>query len=172
MGLAPFKDWDSYQLPIIWYKGEFDWNHLYALIRIWLESNGYKYDEKKYKHKEDEIEVKMSGKRKIDEMFRWNTEIEAKAEGYSTFEKIVDGKKRTMCEGRIWIRISSSVEFDYKKKFDMSNFTKMLREWIVKIRFKEIQANHLESFTYELYDLHHQIKIFLNMTTDTNAFTP
>lgn len=165
-----FQDWDDIQLPIIRYKGVFDWSGLYRYCKFWIEDNRYKFHEKRYKHKWDEIEVDIQGERKLDEMHRNYIDIGFHIWNYKEIEVIENGKKVKRGTGRVEVKIHTDVQVDYSGRFNEGKFAQLLGNWWMTIRSKEFEANYLEKYTYEVYRLHQEIKILLNMETDSNAF--
>lgn len=168
--VGKFRDWQEHEYPLIRYKGVFDWPGLYRYTKFWIEDNRYKFHEKRYKHKWGEVEVDFIGERKIDEMHRNWVHVYFHIWNLKDIEVIENGKKVKRNSGRIHIMIDTSVEVDYSKRFDQNNFTRMLGRWWLTIRQKEFEPQYLEKYTYEVYRLHQEIKILLNMTTDTNAY--
>jgi hypothetical protein len=164
------RDWEEYQFPLIRYKGVFDWPGLYRYTKFWIEDNRYKFHEKRYKHKWGEVEVDFMGERKIDEMQRYWVYVHFHIWNLKEIETIEEGKKVKRNTGRIHIKIWTEVEVDYTARFDENNFTRMLGRWWMTIRDKEFVPQHLEKISEDVYHLHHDIKILLNMTTDTNAY--
>ncbi|MBD3209221.1 hypothetical protein GF367_02270 [Candidatus Woesearchaeota archaeon] len=164
------EDWDETQVPMIRYKGVFDWEGLYRLCRLWIEDNRYKFQEKRYKHKGDELEIDLTGERRIDEMHKqhlyvyfhiWHLRDIEIAEGTKTL------KRNT---GLVHVEIWGSIEVDYSGRFEGSKFKEKLKKWWMIIRKKEFLGTYIEPFTKTLFDLHTKIKTFLNMSTDENYY--
>ncbi len=160
-------DWGDKQVPIINYKGSFNWGELYSLIRIWLQERNYKYWETKYKHKPDEIKLEAEGRRKVDDFYRNFIYIKILIHGYKEEEIIQDGRKVKIVTGRMMIRLQHDIEQDWSNQFQGSPFKKKLLEWTLRVRNKEFEAMHLEPHSYQVYELHNRIKTFLNMSTTT-----
>lgn len=169
MAGIPRPDWGDYQVPIINYKGTFDWGGLYSLIRVWLQDHNYKYWEDKYKHKPDEIKLQANAKRKVDDFYRNNIKILILIHGYKEETIVQDGKKVKVITGRIKIVLNHFIEQDWTEQYNGSEFKKKLREWVIRIRKKEFEATYLEPHSYQVYDLHAKIKTFLNMTTTLHS---
>ena len=158
-----FQDWQEIQIPMIRYKGVFDWHGLYRYCKFWMEDNRFKFHEKRYKHKWDEIEVDIQGERKIDEMHRNWIDIAFHVWNYKEVEVMIEGKKVKRGTGRIDIRIHTDVEVDFAGRFaEGGKFGELLGNWWLTVRNKEFEANYLEKYTYEVYRLHQEIKILLN----------
>ncbi|MBN1274866.1 hypothetical protein JXA12_01055 [Candidatus Woesearchaeota archaeon] len=172
MALPGEESFENQHPPIIRYKGMFDWQGLYRLVRMWLEENKYRYHEKRYKHKGDEVEVEMVAERKIDEMHKYHIFIYFHIWDLRDIEVVEGTKTLQRNTGRLHIKMEISVEIDYSKRFDESKpITKKLKEWWIQVRRQEINALHHDKITREIFSLHNDIKTFLNMRTDANYYT-
>lgn len=160
-------DWGDNQVPIINYKGSFDWGALYSLIRIWLQERNYKYWEDKYKHKPDEIKLTAKALKKVDDFYRNYIYISILIHGYKEEEIIQEGRKVKIVTGRIMIRLHHDIEQDWNNQFKGGIIKQKLLEWTMRVRNKEFEATYLEPHTYQVYELHNKIKTFLNMSTTT-----
>lgn len=163
-------DWESFQVPVIRYKGQFDWQGLYRLVRTWIEENRYKFQEKKYKHKGDEVEVDMTGQRKLDEMYRRNVHVHFHIWHLREIEVVEGTKTVKRNTGHVHIEILGGVEIDWQGRFKGSKMTEKLFKWWKVIKKREFTATQLEPMSIELYRLQTDIKSFLNMQTDANYY--
>ena len=63
----------------IMYKGLYDFDKLYKAIEDWFNVYQYEYHEKQFKNKEynvgDELEIKLSGDKKVDEYAKYVIEL-------------------------------------------------------------------------------------------------
>lgn len=168
--LASEGIWEPKEVPTLRYKGVFDWTGLYQLCRKWIAGNNYKFQEKRYKHKGDEIEVDMNGDRKIDEMHKYLVDVGFHIWGMKEKTVMKNGKALQLQEGRIEIKLKGTVVIDYTSRFDEGKLAQRLGKWWITIRRQEINAIYHDQLTYDLYSLHADIKSFLEMTTDYNAF--
>ena len=151
------------------YKGIIDWGGLYQLIRRWFADHKYIYLEGKYKDKVatpfgNELEIKAAPYRRITEFLKYNIKMEIKLWDYKEFETTINGEKKLVTDGRIYIKLNCSIDFDYNKKFK-TDFEKKLLKWMTTILKEYYELKHFDNLTYSLYDLQKEIKEFLNMET-------
>ncbi len=170
MALDNIDVWNGGQIPIIRFRGDFSWQGLYRLIRGWIDKKEFRFTEKKYKHKGSDVEVEMQGDRKIDAMHKYYLIVEIKIWELKDVEAIEEGKKVKTNSGRMELKISGSVEVDYSGRFSGRPLYEKLGRWWMKITMRDIENFHLDPHTYDLYGLHQEIKSFLKMETDSNAF--
>ena len=163
-------DWDPDQVPIIRFKGVFDWQGLYRLARMWFESNNYKFNEKRYKHKGDEVEVDMYGERKIDEMIKYDVYVHFHIWHLRDIEVVEGTRTLKRNQGIIHIEIHSTLKLDWQGRFSQGRFNQMLYKWWKVVKKREIEAKFIEPLTFDMYRLHTDIKTFLNMSTDANYY--
>jgi hypothetical protein len=75
-----------------------------------------------------------------------------------------------LTDGRFWVEITGTVDFDYNDKFK-SEFSKKLITFLVKrVFWKYYRIHHIEKLYRELYDLHNEIKKYMKMETGFNAY--
>lgn len=165
------QDWQGQQIPIIRYKGVFDWAGLYRLCRLWMEENKYRYFEKRYKHKGDEVEVEMRGQRKIDAMHRYDIAVDFHIWYLQDIEVPKGTKTVKLNKANVQVIISGEVVVDYSERFGNSKLHQRLFDWWLKIRDRDINVNYVEAMSKDLMELHRQIKTFLNMSSDVNYWT-
>jgi len=151
------------------YKGVFDWEGLYRLIRKWFSDHKYVYIEFRYKDKVagpfgNEVEVKAAPYRKVSDFLKYNIKLHVKVFDFKEFEIEVDGEKKKVTESRMFINISGNIEFDYNKKFK-TDFEKKLLKWMTSALRMYYGAKHFDNLTHSMYQLHQEIKDFLNMET-------
>ncbi|MGV8161961.1 MAG: hypothetical protein ACP5N2_01345 [Candidatus Nanoarchaeia archaeon] len=170
-----FKE-DIYEKEIeIRYKGIYDLDGIYKVIRGWLDARRFDYMEKVHKDKAtnpwgNEVEWEMTPMRKVDGFIAYNIFIRTKFYDVKEFEAVVHGHKRMVTDGRFWIEITGNVEFDYTNRFK-TEFSKKLITFLVKrVFWKYYRIHHVERLYWDLYDLHNEIKTFMKMETAFNAY--
>jgi hypothetical protein len=157
------------------YKGVYDLDGIYKVIRGWLDNHRYDYMEKTHKDKQtnpwgNEVEWEMTPEIKIDGFIKYNIYIRTKFYDVKEFESVVHGHKRMLTDGRFWIEITGNVEFDYLGNFK-SDFAKKVLNFIVKRMFwKYYKIHHIEKLYRDMYDLHNEIKKYMKMETAFNAY--
>ena len=170
MAIDKIAVWDDGQYPIIRLRGNFNWIHMYRFARHWIEDQRFRYYEKRYKHKGDEVEVEMRGDRKINSMFRYHVEVDFHVWDLKEVEVIEGTKTVKTNSGRIQIIIKGSVECDYSDRFKGGKLHETLGQWWFKVMEKDIEVNHIDGLAYLLYSLHEKLKKLLNVTGDSNAY--
>lgn len=164
-------DWQQKQVPIIRFKGVFDWQGLYRLTRMWIEHNHYVFNEKRYKHKGDEVEVDLYGERKLDEMHKYDLYVHFHIWHLRDIEVVEGTKTLKRNEGILHIEMHSVLRLDWTNRFqEGGKLNKMLYRWWKVVQKNEINAKYLEPMSIDLYKFHTDIKTFLNMTTDANYY--
>ncbi len=160
------------EIPIIRFRGIFSWRGLYQFMREWFERNNYNFNEKKYKHKGDEVEVEMLGEKKIDAMYKEYVTIAIHIWDLKEVEVEEEGKKVKKNYGKFELTIDGSIEVDYSGRFSepKSKLGKKLGEWWFKITKKDFEIKVADPFYYELYNLHEKLKKYLKMEMDSGAY--
>mgnify|MGYP006298602149 CR=1 FL=1 len=171
MAMEKLKDWTGQQIPVIRYKGVFDWPGLYRLCRLWIEENRYRYYEKRYKHKGDEVEVDMIGLRKVDAMHRYNIGVHFHIWHLREIEVPKGTKTVKLNQANVQVWIVPQVDIDYTERFADSKLARRIFKWWLEIRKRDINVNYVEALSKELMELHTKIKTFLNMSSDVNYWT-
>lgn len=166
--MAGFSDKEKVMDPIeIRYKGIIDWGGLYQLIRRWFADHKYTYIESRYKDKVaspfgNEVEIKATPFRRVNEFIKYTVKIETKLWDFKEFETTINGEKKHVTDGRMFIKIEAAVEFDYNKRFK-TKFEKKLFKWLTTILRNYYGLKHFDNLAYSVYDLQKEIKEFLNM---------
>ncbi len=158
------------EIPRIRFKGVFDWKGLYRFMRAWYDENRYLFDEKRYKHKGDEVEVELTGKRKIDQMYRFQVFMSIHIWELRDVEVEENGRKVKKNHGRFELTINGKIEVDYSGRFSEGKWSKMIGKLWFRVVKNDFDSNVADVFYYDLYKLHRDLKSYLNMTMDTNAF--
>ena len=159
------------------YKGVFDFDGLYKMMHAWLISKRFEFHETNYKDKVstpfgNELEVKWTGEKKVNEFVKQKIVIEFHLWDFAEVEVIKDGRKMKMTKSRMEIKFTPSLLLDYNEKFTKGNgFEKALgRFYVDKVIYWDWQfkyAGNLESATY---DLHTRVKKYLNLDSAFNAY--
>lgn len=157
------------------YKGLYDLDGIYKLIRGWLDARRYDYMEKIHKDKStnpwgNEVEWEMTPELKVDGFIKYEIYIRTKFYDVKEFESIQHGHKRMLTDGRFWIEITGLVKFDYRDRFE-SKFEKTILEWLIRrIFWRYYRVHHIEKLYKDMFDLHNEIKKFMKMETAFNAY--
>lgn len=152
-------------MPVIRFRGEFDWFGLYRLVRDWLQGNRYDYEERRFKQKPDEIEVDMVGEREIDALHKNHIYVYIQVLNYE--ERTVNGKR--MLKGRLEMRFQATLEVDQNNRFKGKMGT-VLGKWWFTIKKRDILFKYADPLIYDVYGLHTDVKEHLGLTAKSNAF--
>ncbi len=161
--------------PDVRFKGTFDFDGLYKLIRNWLDDRKYDYMEKVYKDKAaspfgNELELNMIPELKVTPYIKYHIEILIKVFDFKEFDAVVDGEKKKVSNGRLFIQITPEVEYDWQKKYK-EGFAATLQELMVKRLLKRhFEIKYYDTLAYDAYDLQTKIKKFLRMKTIKSAY--
>jgi hypothetical protein len=169
-------DFSAYEKEIeIRYKGVYDLDGIYKTIRGWLDARRYDYMEKVHKDKStnpwgNEVEWEMTPELKVDGFIKYEIYVRTKFYDVKEFESIQHGHKRMLTDGKFWIEITGKVIFDYRDRYTSDFAKKMLHLLVRRIFWRYYRVHHIEKLYNDMYDLHLQIKRFMNMETAFNAY--
>jgi len=158
------------------YNGLFDFDGLYAAVIDWAKNYGYMWHEKAYKHKvpspkgaEQEWDWEMVSI--VNEYTKYKITISIHSWDLNEVEVEDSGKKKTLMNGRIYMVIVSSVEFDWQKKFESSRFALWLGETLFKkLWFKDLDFYVYDTLYYRVWNLHALLKRYFDMQSKKNAY--
>ncbi len=131
------------------YTGVFSFKDFYKFCYDWLkEETGLELAENKYSEKIDgaskKIEIKWEGKKKLTDYFRFDTEVEIKAEGLKEVEINQGGVKVRTNQGSVEVGMKGTLVRDYEGKFETTAFKKFLRgiyeKWVIPSSIEEYQG--------------------------------
>jgi len=168
----PFDPMDKVEVR---FKGIYDFEGLYKVIRQWFFDRKYDFHETKYKDKVsspfgNEVEVNMSPWLKINEFAMYHVDIKTHFYDVKEFETVIDGEKRMVTEGRFWIVLHGWVEFDYNNRFK-TKFEKWVLKFLVRTALKKYyEVLYFDGVTYDVYELEALIKKHLKMDSSYNAY--
>lgn len=155
---------------IIKYKGIYDYEGFYRLIRAFFKKRGYVFFEPKYKDKVggpfgNEIELKLEGEKKVTEFVKFYIKLETWHVEMKEFDAKVDDHYKKLTNGRMSVSFKEvAVEFDWQDKFK-TDFQKKLLKWLVfKILKRYYEIKYMGPLEGEAYSLHEEIKKHLALT--------
>ncbi len=157
------------------YHGLFDFDGLYAAVIDWAKNYGYMWHEKAYKHKvpspkgaEQEFEWEMVSN--VNVYTKYKITISIHSWELNEVEVEEAGKKRVLTNGRIYMVIVSSVEFDWQKKFEGSRFLQRLGVLYNKLLWKDFDYYVYDTLYYRVWNLHALLKKYFDMQSKKNAY--
>lgn len=158
------------------YKGLFDFDGLYAAVIDWAKNYGYMWHEIDYKHK-------VPSPKGAEQEWKWELTLNVTnyirytitfiLHGWEMMEMDVDvnGKKKSLTSGMLYIWIDGKINSDWQKKFSGKWWPKKLGEWYDKYVFqKEIDSNYGDQLHYRILNLHAVLKTFFDMQTKKYAY--
>jgi len=171
----------SFSVPCIesnWimYKGVYDFTKLYNAIKNWFGVYQYKFHESKFKNKSDnigdELELKLSGDKKVDEWVKYEVVINILNSDSNWIEIEENNKKKMVLKGRIRISVEANAIFDYQGNFNDSPFwSKFEKNYLsTNILDMDINFKYADELMYNAYSLHALVKDILNMDTAGNNY--
>lgn len=150
------------------YKGIFDYEGMYKMMRRWFKDREYDFWERRYKHKRRaggaEIEVNWEAWRDITELLRNWIYIYFHIWDYEEVEVIKDGQKKKMAKARMRIEFSWHIEIDYEDRWVDSKLKRALLNFIIKFHLrKELSEPYGDKLWYNCNKLQQETKKFLGM---------
>ncbi len=156
---------------ILKYKGMFDWDDLYNKMIAWFQQRDFDFYETLYKDKPPEKELSWMADRRVTGYFQYQINVEFHLWGFTTIDVVKNGKKRKMNKGRMTITFSGLVRTDWEGTWESSPWRKKLETFFNNYIYdKEINAVHLETLYYMVYNLHDKTKEYLGMSTAGSAY--
>jgi len=120
------------------YKGIFDYDGMYKMMRAWFSDREYDFWEKRYKHKRrsegSELEINWEAWRDVTELLRNWIYVYFHLWDYEEVEVIKDGKKKKMVKARMLIEFSWIIEVDYEDKWHDSKLKRALLKFLMKLK--------------------------------------
>ena len=157
------------------YKGIFDIDGLFKLMRAWFDEREYDFFEDRYKHKNQtlgyEIEIDYSGTREINEFVQNKISVYIHIWDYNELEVIQDGKKKIVGQGRMLINFKAALICDYEDRWQSSKFKRSLRDfYITYILRHEISDIWGDKLFYNCNKLQQSTKRFLGMQSESDVY--
>jgi|SRR3989344_1051865 len=158
------------------YKGLFDFDGLYIAIIDWAKNYGYMWHERDYKHKvpspagaEQEYTWAMTAN--LSEYVAYEIVLTVHLWDMLDMEVNVDGKKKSLTNGRLKMTMTAKMTTDWQKRFSGSPFLRKLGEFYYNhIRKKGLEDRYLDPLMYRVYDLHAIIKKYFDMQGHKYAY--
>lgn len=158
------------------YVGVFDFDGLYEGIVEWFKRYRYQFFDSSYKHKVPspygaEQELDWYGEKNETDFVKFRIDITVHIWEMTDVEVIQNNKKKVLTKGRMQIKLTGRVIFDWQDKFEKTWFTRMLRDiWVKWLWRREVISIGGDPLTYRMYDLHAYIKKYLDMQTSAHHY--
>ncbi len=153
-------------MPFLRYRGVFDFDGLYKLIKSWSSYKQLSFYETLYKHKPPEVELKWLMERKTNGYNKNSLTVGLHIWGLHRIEAVVDGKKKTMYEGRMEIQFDGWIDQDFDDSWNAgdSYFRTMVKKFYDKyVISNEQMLTDVDLIIEDLRELSNNIKEFLGM---------
>jgi hypothetical protein len=154
-------------LAKIHYKGIFDMDGMYKLMRAWFANHLYEdFYENLYKEKIPELELEWKAVKKLSGYIKHVVYISFHGWGFHDVEVIEDGVKKKKTEGRFTLTFNAELLLDYEGAWEVERswWRKKLKyfyeNFIIK---KELLANQYDELANEVRELQDKIKEHLGM---------
>jgi len=162
------------QRLVVKYKGLFDLQGLYSLIRSWYDKRGFEFHENLYKTHEPKtgnMEVFIKGFRHDTPYMQVWVDVIFRLWDLHDVEVIHAGKKKQMMKARLTIQIESWIETDYERKWEKSKFFVSLRDFYEKYIIKRKIEMYINKIEYEVHNFQNALKKELKMEATGGAYT-
>ncbi len=156
------------------YKGIFDLQELYKIIYDWLTARGYQVHEHKYRS----IALQTGGK---ERSFDWNAHrkgeelvmlwlnLHFQVQDLIAIEVEQNGEKRKLTKGRIFIRVSCDIEYDFAERFAYTKWGQTIVKFIANFMWaKKVETYWEDKQRFKAYELINMIKETLDFMTKGN----
>jgi hypothetical protein len=166
----------SYKTPraIIRYSGLFDFDGFYSAIIDWAKNYGYMWHEIDYKHKVPspagaEQEWKWRLMKDVNDYINYDIMFTIHAYDLLDVEVEVDGKKKNLTKGRLYIWIDGKVTWDWQGKFGGTKLNKWLGSFYEKRMNPEI-SEYVDGLYYRMLNMQTMIKKYFQMQTTKHPY--
>jgi len=157
------------------YKGVFDFEGLYKMMREWFKDREYEFWEKRFKHKVkaggSEVEINWDAWRDVTEFLRNWTYVYFHLWDYKEVEVVKDGQKKKMIYARMLIEFAYQMEFDYENKWQDTAFKRKLRDIYIKYALKkDVETIYGDKLWYNTNKLQQAVKLYLGMESYSDVY--
>lgn len=158
------------------YNGLFDFDGLYAAVVDWAKVQGYMWHEKTYKHKvpsprgaKQELDWILT--KKITNYLSHKITFEVVSWDTTEVEVDIEGRKKSLTNARIDIRMWGELIYDWQELFSGSKFIQKLGDWYRNVVFKkEVESIYLDQLHYRILDLHALMKKYFDLQAKKYAY--
>ncbi len=160
---------------LIKYQGLFDFDLLYATMVDWAKNYGYMWHEKTYKHKVPspmgaEQEIDWEIEKKVTEYVKYTIKFKMHIFDLTEIEVDNNGKKKSLSNGRMLIKLEGIVEADYDGIFAHGSLAQKLGAWYNKLWGKNFENYYIDGLWYRMWNLQALVKKMLDMQTKKYAY--
>lgn len=157
------------------YKGIFDYDSMYRMMRSWFKDREYDFWERRYKHKRRsdgaELEVNWEAWRDVTELLRNWIYVYFHLWDHEEVEVIKDGRKVRMAKARMLIQFSWTIEIDYEDRWEDSRLKRALLNFIIRFPLrKDLDQMYGDKLWYNCNKLQQETKKFLGMGSHSDVY--
>ena len=156
------------------YSGLFDLDGLYAAVTDWAKNYGYMWHEIDYKHKVPspkgaEQEWKWQMTKEVNDYIHFKIFLQAHVWNLTEMKVDVNGKKKALSSGNLYITMKGTVTYDWQKKFSGGWFHELLGSLYARLHHRDL-AGYWDLLHYRMYNLHAVFKKTLDMQTAKHPY--
>lgn len=157
------------------YSGLFDFDGLYAAVIDWAKNQGYMWHEVDYKHKVPvpagaEQQWKWQLTKEVNDYIHYMHFLTVHLWDLKEVAVEIEGKKKHLSSGRIYIWMDGRVTYDWQKRFQKGGrLMKMLGEFYAKSKDPEL-SEYWDALQYRNLALQAVIKKFFDMQGKKNVY--
>lgn len=171
----PGKEAQGVAISVVRYKGIFDFDGLYKMMRGWFKEREYDFWERRYKHKQRpggaELEINWEAWRDITPLIRNWIYIYFHLWDYQEVDVVKDGQKKKMAKARMLIRFAFTMEIDYENRWQDSRFKRAMLQFLMRfVLKKDLDTTYGDKLWYNCNKLQQQTKIFLGMGSHSDVY--
>jgi len=159
---------------ILQYNGLYDFDGMYAALVDWAKHYGYLWHEFVYKHKVPEQgaeqEMMWYMTKKVTDYIHFKIAFDVHIWDMYEVDVTTEGKKKTLTNARITLKIDGTVTYDWQQRFKGSKFLKTMGKWYYKLLKKDIEAVYVDMLYYRIWNLHAVLKKYFDMQTKQYAY--
>lgn len=157
------------------YKGAFDLDGLYRVMRSWYEERKYHFFEKRYKEKTkplgNEIEITWEGERALNDYVMNKVHVFMHLWDINAVEVVKNGKKKRLTRARMLIDVRAELVFDYMNQWEDTPVKRMWRTFYNYFLMREdIKTVYGDKLWYNAQKMQQRIKQFLDMESHSDIF--
>lgn len=157
------------------YRGVFDYDGMYKMMRAWFADREYDFWENRYKHKirvdGTELEINWEAWRDITELLRNWIYVYFHVWDYKEVEVIKDGQKKKMVSARMLIQFSWAIEIDYEGRWQDSKFKRKMLQFLMRFMIKkDLETIYGDKLWYNCNKLQQATKQYLGMSSHSDVF--
>ena len=157
--------WLNDDLGRVKFKGVFDLNGMFRMMRSYLKYRGYDFYETLHKAKVPELEVEWYCEKKVTGYDKYKVEIKFHFFDLKQVEVEENGEKKLMTNGRFSIEFDGEVERGYSSEWNEkeSLWNERLKLLYHRITRKEWMVNHAQTLIDEIVELRDKTNAYLGM---------